>query len=125
MADHNTPDLDAIRARLKAITPGQWTNAGYNRIEAETDERYIYICQTTYDDQRDTLTHNVAADTDFIANASADLDWCIRRIEALEGALREIGEQLPERDLSRGLINGHIMLLIDDIARRALDGGAE
>ena len=69
---NDNPHADII-ARLEAITPGEWIADGYDTIHAVTLDNYIYICQTTYDDQYDTLQHSVAADTEFIANAPADM----------------------------------------------------
>lgn len=77
-------NLQEIKARLAAITPGKWQATDYDHIEAETDDRFIYICQTSYDDQPDSLRHNVKADTVFIANAPADIDALITRVEELE-----------------------------------------
>lgn len=75
-----TPDLDAIRERLEAITPGEW------RISEEypDDGMAIKVRYGMIIIEGQIHADKNSADAEFIAHAPTAFDWCIKRIEALE-----------------------------------------
>jgi hypothetical protein len=125
-----------IAALLAGITPGEWTadfghrgpaewdNHRDPHIYAETDDHLRYICQTTYDMQSHSQSHNVVADTLFIAAAPAIVAQQHARIAALEAALTLIMDDTDSLSvyLSADANEAHFERL-HTIARDALEGG--
>jgi hypothetical protein len=92
-------NLDSIRARCESATPGPWKAIGipYNGYDdpiIETDSE-IYIAQTAYDMQSETQTHNVNADTEFIAASRTDIPQMLAEIVRLT---TDLAMMTAERD---------------------------
>lgn len=81
MSNNEKPlDLDAIEARLKAITPGEWhywSPGEEERFRVDIEGRWIAF--KVWDEN----------DAQFIANAPADIAALLQRVEELEAKLTE------------------------------------
>jgi hypothetical protein len=92
--------LNAIRARLDAITPGDWT------ARIDTDGSLI----VTTDDPKtsaviwcgdiETSTGRDHSNHEFIAHAPEDLRALLDRVDTLEAALRRLDEARRDHSLS-------------------------
>ena len=69
---------DEIADRLKAASPGKWKVGGHMRnYKVASGDLDVCTCWAG------------ESDAEFIANAPADIEWLLRRIEDLEEALEE------------------------------------
>ncbi len=89
--------LDDIKARLAAITPGEWkmdrnwhiTGPGHDWDTMLRDcKANVKVCQIA----GPGYGNNAVADFNFLVAAPADLAWAVQRIEELEEALKPFAE---------------------------------
>lgn len=97
----NAEELNAIKARLETITPGEWRAFNYSAFE---DDSIVPPDNAWWLDGPLFVGYDIyqlfsQTDADFIAHAPADVralldqhDADTARIEALEAALRDIRE---------------------------------
>jgi len=99
-------DLDAIRARAEAATPGPWT-ADTNEpfgpelqgIFAPGSRRYIVKADIDYAEDEDIPDAVVTADAEFIAHARADIPELLAEVERLESEIATQARLLVGRDV--------------------------
>jgi len=83
----NADELDAIRRRLDAATPGPWRGVGdkvrATAADALIEDNILVAYYTGHDHRLGLRTTGVAADIDLIANAPADLAALLLDAESL------------------------------------------
>lgn len=104
-----TLDLAAIRAACEKATPGPWW-LELVRDHYRADSRYLRAGKLHLASFDMEESKNKQADGDFCAQARTWVPALVARVEALEAALRDIQA-------------GYYHVEVEEIARRALEGG--
>jgi hypothetical protein len=112
-------DLDKLREKAQAATPGPWHSPRFNVVDLASPRREHDPYLVVYGDPS---YHNHAADTRYVAAADPTtiLDL-IDRCQCAETALREIENDDPPDDEDRWVTTVRLM----QMARTALEGGPD
>ena len=86
-------DLDAIKARLQAATPGPWKDTGWSSIKAATGD---WVCQ--FFDKLEISQRRTKANLHFVAHAPEDITTLLAEVERLRAQVN---------DLRDALVKGH------------------
>lgn len=79
---------DEIADRLKEASPGKWKVGGDGCSRHKVTRGDLDVCTCWAGE----------SDAEFIANAPADIEWLLRRIEDLEEEIQEMYEAQEEID---------------------------